>query len=1178
MVIVFVKLLHKDEIKETEIKFSRDVPDVTSLSTCLRHVENNLEKKRFYYLRASSYSCLDGAITSFQMNDKKLDDNLFIKIVKITKMLWDDDYADESKLLVNWVNTLLLSMSDEETFSSFTKLDSHVKLSSLLFQMGEWAAARQFLERIIFNLCVERKTPHFRETISSLSVSHLCQESCSLMFVSSFATLDSNARTYDYAADDNEDWTLEIKYEDDGFDWHHETINDSDIKEQGISALNICLLLSEKNKWEEMRVESNDDVDGDSIVEVNDWISLINARYGSHPALWLATSELGYVTKKWGFMNVIRYTVLLIDSTCDAMGSCSKRTVNSFEIEDDKRKAINESSQDLIPSSTDHMYRFLSMLHVTLATCNKEKINIHDTDVYCRQSVSPGSEALFQLSDMPQNSYSNLKRYSNSRNKKVMKRTGLRMFQNDMIEVHIRLHFFWNDYGAFATSQNHFLARIARIQCLSKTLRGDISKSEKKDLCSPEQMKLIKSEVGDVGCLYQQNIMSTPAVFGTNAEFLTFRNDQLKYLTALQNMIFPLIDTSYEDLLEREFNGSYSNPSTAQFEQDNSEERPRYIEYSGEVLAMLRERYLLMADERKIFETPRTLSIGYTYELQEIIKALAPSSAVVPSSATLLERGSAMQTMCEHSGIVTEYMPTLAPSKQQILVDENDDDGKIRVGFLSRFFYDHPVGQSIHSVIENINSSLFDVHVICICCDGRQPSASDTGNMDFVQRSLKNAKQLLWKWLGSENSTPVRIQAECNRQLATDPALFQREAKSVSELNLDVLIYPELGLDRQTLAFASQRLAKVQAVLLSHPVSQRMHTMDYFISSELFHVHNPKCQFPRLYQEKCPFYFTSTEQLILFDGIPIQVMPGNAVLRIIEEDYYDCDKRDGNKSFFCISPYKHIFDSLALPIGTIDMMDRHVYLLPNPVKAFSIVFIRAVASILLKDPIGFVVVLYNRGERFWFEKLRRSIHYHIKKLDCHTNKVDRNLAVIQKFPEMSTHVTQGDCIAAPSRKICKLCCECSDTTFIHSAARRLVLLPRPSTFDGNDSSSFESYVYHSSVVLDSFPAGLDMNSAVDILALGTPIITLPSFQSTPSIAYGLFRSLDLNSTIFVAESIPEYVNMAVKIVQRSSERDKLLKKMRENVKHFIRDTNMHARVIVEWQEMLTKMATKKVTF
>ena len=1004
--------------------------------------------------------------------------------------------------------------------------------------------------------------------------------------------MDSNAHTHDFSVDDNEEWTVEVAVESveqfgqsqsriptlmttSGPDIKDEDAGDGDVARSSTS-LETCVDILQHETFEVMQDHVGEVIDGVESGQVNDWISLIMAHYRKHPAFWLSVSELEFLGNKWGMTNIMRYVNTIVEDSCSSRGTCShkKDTVPKDVNHHGKSRAEVESRNtkvvDALRSHTSHMATFLASLDTTLSTCNKDsdigsKTHKYDTDDYCRRSVLvSGERVVFHLNDMPRSSFDILKKYANSRNKKVMRRTGIRMFQNDLSESHIRLSFFWNDYGSFSSSQNHFLARVSRVQCLSKTLRGDISTSKVKDLCSPEQVKLMKAEVGDIGCLYQRNMMATPAIFGTNDEFNSYRRDQLKQIDSLQQMIFPLIDVSYEDILEQEFNGSFLTEGNSL-----SEFGSHKHEYTNEFLTTLQERYFLMADERKMFDTPPASSVGYTFELQEIVKALAPSSAVVPSGGSLLERGAAVQEMCEHSGVASSFIPE-PPPKHRTPSEENIDGTKIKVGFLSRFFYDHPVGNMLVDIILNLNQSIFDVHLLCVCCpqsmfgrEGIMAVGDDVSSLGNVQQKFKGSPNVIWSWLGSENDSSLPSgpidEEKCKWQLATNPVVFQTSAKSVAALDLDVLVYPELGLDRQTISFANLRLATTQAVFHGHPISQRFKHIDYFISSALYEVHDPKCQFPRLYHEKCPFHFTSKEHVLQLDELPVMFSPqpddissGGGVMKPDKD------------------PFSSLYDSLALPVGTIDMMDKHVYLLPHPIKVYSTVFIRTIASILLKDPIGFVVILYNAGERLWFEKLRRSVYYHIKKLDCHTNKVDRATGILKHFPEMHGYVTQRDCIVSPSKKICKLCCECSDVTHVHSVARRLLLLPHP-TSSGSGGDVYRKYIRHCSVVLDSFPVGMDAQAAAEVLETGMPIISLPSFQTTPSTVLGLIRKLDVNSSMFIADSISDYASLAVQITQRSTTRDALMKTLKERSSALF-SAKQKAAVVAEWEKMLSSLS------
>ena len=55
----------------------------------------------------------------------------------------------------------------------------------------------------------------------------------------------------------------------------------------------------------------------------------------------------------------------------------------------------------------------------------------------------------------------------------------------------------------------------------------------------------------------------------------------------------------------------------------------------------------------------------------------------------------------------------------------------------------------------------------------------------------------------------------------------------ISELNLDLLLYPDIGMSSDTYLLGLARLAPVQAVMAGHPCSTGLKEIDYFISSQL---------------------------------------------------------------------------------------------------------------------------------------------------------------------------------------------------------------------------------------------------------------------------------------------------------------------------------------------------------
>ncbi|MBT6180060.1 MAG: tetratricopeptide repeat protein [Deltaproteobacteria bacterium] len=123
---------------------------------------------------------------------------------------------------------------------------------------------------------------------------------------------------------------------------------------------------------------------------------------------------------------------------------------------------------------------------------------------------------------------------------------------------------------------------------------------------------------------------------------------------------------------------------------------------------------------------------------------------------------------------------------------------RIRVGFISSYWWRHTIGKLFRGWVEELESDEFEIIVYHL--GTRQ---------DEVTQSLALAAD-----------TYVNIQG------------LDAQVKRIKEDAVDVLIYPEVGMDGGTLALAAQRLAPVQCVAWGHPITTGLPTMDYFLTSE----------------------------------------------------------------------------------------------------------------------------------------------------------------------------------------------------------------------------------------------------------------------------------------------------------------------------------------------------------
>ena len=122
---------------------------------------------------------------------------------------------------------------------------------------------------------------------------------------------------------------------------------------------------------------------------------------------------------------------------------------------------------------------------------------------------------------------------------------------------------------------------------------------------------------------------------------------------------------------------------------------------------------------------------------------------------------------------------------------------RIRVGFCSRFFYRSTAGNYFASWITDLDRSVFEVFVY-----------HNHVTEDDLTRQLRAASD---HFVQSEESF----------------AFFSRRIRADQ---LDILVYPEIGMDRVVFLLAALRLAPVQLCGWGHPVTPGHPTIDYFLS------------------------------------------------------------------------------------------------------------------------------------------------------------------------------------------------------------------------------------------------------------------------------------------------------------------------------------------------------------
>ena len=110
-------------------------------------------------------------------------------------------------------------------------------------------------------------------------------------------------------------------------------------------------------------------------------------------------------------------------------------------------------------------------------------------------------------------------------------------------------------------------------------------------------------------------------------------------------------------------------------------------------------------------------------------------------------------------------------------------------------------------------------------------------------------------------------------------------AKLIEQRQLDALIFPEVGMDADTLALANLRLAPRQFASWGHPETTGMPTIDYYLSADGFEPPNADSHYteqlirlPNLGVHYQPYSVTPTRvdfgQYGIPDGVPVFICPG----------------------------------------------------------------------------------------------------------------------------------------------------------------------------------------------------------------------------------------------------------------------------------------------------------------
>lgn len=214
---------------------------------------------------------------------------------------------------------------------------------------------------------------------------------------------------------------------------------------------------------------------------------------------------------------------------------------------------------------------------------------------------------------------------------------------------------------------------------------------------------------------------------------------------------------------------------------------------------------------------------------------------------------------------------------------------KIKIGFVSRYFYNHTVGRFIKGTIRFLNRESFKVYT-------------------FSFSQIKD-----------DVSNEIRSHSDQFLELPQD---LEAAREMIADQQLDIILYPELGVDTLTYLLAFSRLAPLQCTTYGHGTSLGLPEIDIFFSNqELEEASNQE-------------YYS--EKLILMEHL----FP-----------YFDYPPKAREKTLI----------EMGLPRG-------NIYLCPQSLFKIHPQFDPYIQAILEKDPEGHLILISGQFQ-YWNDQL-----------------------------------------------------------------------------------------------------------------------------------------------------------------------------------------------------------------
>ncbi|CAM9162465.1 unnamed protein product, partial [Discosporangium mesarthrocarpum] len=373
-----------------------------------------------------------------------------------------------------------------------------------------------------------------------------------------------------------------------------------------------------------------------------------------------------------------------------------------------------------------------------------------------------------------------------------------------------------------------------------------------------------------------------------------------------------------------------------------------------------------------------------------------------------------------------------------------------RLGFLSSHFRWHSVGRLMVGIVEGLcHNPRFNVFVI------HTGHMGETGSEDPV-----------WARLTGANASMVLL-----------PRNLPGAYLTLTDLELDVLVFCDVGMEALSSFIAHGRYAPVQITFWGHPYTTGLGTMDYFITSDLFEPNTAPDKETQGQGSSCNSSPNPNPNPNLGVGLAGSTSVGNRQVEFREQ----LVRLEGITTVFDdpVQTYKDPAEDDRSLSAT------HLFVCAQSLMKLHPEFDYALAGVLLADPQAQVVFLRDPGQLIWHSRFQK-----------------RFKRVLQASQDNSNS---------------------SSNNRVHFASPM-------------SAKEFYKLQCRADVVLDPFPFGGGITT-LEALACGTPVVTAPTLQNVHRLASGMLQVVA--ATVLIATSLDDYVRKAIAIAQSGVLRERV---------------------------------------